>query len=158
MVALRDWNGVIRMGEFRLPVQLYSAAVDRTVHFHLLHDADRVRVQQRMVDSQTGDVWSYQDAKRGYEVEQGLFVMISDEDLTHAEPAPSRDIDILCLVDAGAIDPPWYDRPYYLAPPAAERKKLRYRPALEQERLEGIARWVFRRKEYVGVLCFYATR
>ena len=42
MAARAMWKGVIGIGEERVPVKLYSAAQDRTVHFRLLHDEDLV--------------------------------------------------------------------------------------------------------------------
>jgi DNA end-binding protein Ku len=152
MVARTIWKGVIRFGEFRLPVRLHSAVVDRTVHFHLLHDADHVRVRQRLVDPQSGQTWDYQDTKRGYEVERGRFVMLHDEELAEIEPKPSRDIAVACFLPRHVISHAWYDRPYYLGPDGHEEVYAALAMALEQQQCEGLARWTFRRKEYVGAL------
>jgi|GEM_PF-661551 DNA end-binding protein Ku len=38
---------MIRFGEIRGPVKLYSAVPDRSVHFCLLHDKDRAPVKPR---------------------------------------------------------------------------------------------------------------
>jgi DNA end-binding protein Ku len=152
MVARTIWKGVICFGEFRLPVRLHSAVVDRTVHFHLLHDADLVRVRQRLVDPLSGQTWSHQDTKRGYQVQRGRFVMLHDQELAELEPKPSRDIAVACFVPRHVIGHAWYDRPYYLGPDGHEKAYAALAEALEQQQCEGLARWTFRRKEYVGAL------
>ncbi len=152
MAARAIWKGVIRLDGFRLPVKLYSAVVDRTIHFHLLHEADGVRVRQRLVDPETGDTLSYQDAQRGFEVESGVFVILNEEELAEAEPDATRDIHVECLVAVKTLQHPWYDRPYYLGPDGDDHAYFALGAALEKEQLEGIARWTFRRKEYVGAL------
>ena len=152
MTARTIWKGVIRFGEFRLPVRLHSAVVDRTVHFHLLHDADQVRVRQRLVDPQSGQTWNYQDSQRGYELERGRFVMLHDEELAEIEPKPSRDITVACFVPRHVIGHAWYDRPYYLGPDGQPKAYVVLAEALDQQQCEGLARWTFRRKEYVGAL------
>jgi non-homologous end joining protein Ku len=55
-MARAMWRASLRLGDFRLPVKLYAAVEDRSVHFRLLHVADRVPVAQRMVDPATPEV------------------------------------------------------------------------------------------------------
>ena len=53
MSARAIWQGTLVLQKRRIGVKLYSAVLDRQIHFHLLHKRDRTRIQQRMVDSQT---------------------------------------------------------------------------------------------------------
>jgi DNA end-binding protein Ku len=152
MAARAIWKGVIRFGDFRLPVKLYSAAVDRTVHFHLLHEQDLTRVRQRLVDPETGDVWDYQETRRGCEVERGVFVMLNEQELAAAEPEASREIAVDCFVDPPQVHHQWYLRPYYLGPDGDRDTYFTLVQALQREQLVGIAQWVFRRKQYAGAL------
>ncbi len=150
-MAQTIWKGVIRCDELRLPVRLYSAVQDRSIRFNLLHDRDRVRLKQRMVNPLTGKAVEH-EAKRGYEVQHGLFVVLNDEELASAEPPASRDIEVLCFVKPEAVEEQWYDRPYFLGPDGDEASYFALVSALRREGLEGIMRWVMRRREYLGAL------
>ena len=111
-MARAIWKGVLRIGEERVPVKLYSAVESGGVHFRLLHETDLVPVQQRMVHPETGDVVPSERIRRGHEVEPGVFVLLDEEDLEQAEPESSRDIELLRFVPPDRIDGRWNDRPY----------------------------------------------
>ena len=153
MSARAIWKGVVRFGTASLPVKLYSAVQDTSIHFHLLHDQDLVRLKQRMVNPDTGKTVNYSEAKRGFEVERGVFVVMENELLQSLEPQESRDIEITRFVPPGAIDSQWYDRPYYLGPDDEEDADyFALVDALKRQKREGVAKWAMRKKTYVGTL------
>jgi DNA end-binding protein Ku len=146
------WKGVIHLGELTVPVKLYSAVQDRDVHFHLLHDRDRVRVRQRMVHPGTGEAVTREQSLRAYEVEPGVFVRVEPEDLAALEPQPSRQIAVTRCVEPGAIAHVWFDRPYYLGPDGDAGRYAALARALEDAERVAVARWVMRKRSYAGVL------
>lgn len=148
------WKGVIRFGSFELPVKLYSAVEDRTVHFNLLHDQSMTRVKQRMVNPHTNKEVERDQVRKGVQVEPGRFVVLSDEELEKLTPEPSRDITIERFIENETLTDPWYDRPYYLGPDddANEKDYWALVEALERHNLEGVAHWTMRNKEYLGSL------
>jgi DNA end-binding protein Ku len=152
MAARAMWKGVIGIGEEHVPVKLYSAAQDRTVHFRLLHDEDLVPVRQRLVEPETDAVYEYAAAQRAYVTPERDLVMLTREELEALEPKPSRDIELLRFVPVGAIDHRWYDRPYFLGPDGRVEEYLALVEALRESSREGVARWVMRKKEYRGAL------
>jgi DNA end-binding protein Ku len=153
MAARAIWKGVIQFGGAQLPVKLFSAVQDTSIHFHLLHDQDMVRLKQRMVNPDTGKTVAYGDAKRGFEVEPGVFVVLENELLETLEPQESRDIEITRFVPSSAIDAQWYDRPYYLGPDEDEDADyFALVEALKKQKREGVAKWAMRKKSYVGAL------
>jgi DNA end-binding protein Ku len=151
-LARAIWKGVIVTGDASLPVKLYSAVQDRSVHFRLLHAPDAVPVRQQMVHPETGDIVESSEIRRGYEVEPGRFVVLNEDDLTAVQPEDSRDIEILRFVPPASIDGRWYDRPYYLGPDGDAGAYFAFVEALRRSEREGLARWVMRRKEYIGAL------
>jgi DNA end-binding protein Ku len=151
-MARAMWKGVIHFGDVSVPVKLYSAAQDRDVHFHLLHETDQVRVRQRMVHPGTGDEVPSDEIRRGYEVESGTFVLLGKEELEALAPEPSRDIEVTHFVAPGDIDQAWYVRPYYLGPDGDDDRYVALAAALEREERAGIAHWVMRKKQYSGAL------
>ncbi len=151
-MARAIWKGVIRFGGVAVPVKLYSAVQDRNVHFRLLHDRDRTPLKQRMVDPVSGDVVPYEEIRKGYETEDGAFVMLEPEELEELEPDSSRDIEITRFVPPSRINHQWYDRPYYLGPDGDDSSYFALADALERKEVEGLARWTMRKKAYVGAL------
>lgn len=153
MGARAIWKGQLLCDETSIAVGLYSAVQDRTVRFNLLHDQDKVRLKLRLRNQRTDEVVEYADASRGFELEPGLVVVMNDEDLQSLEPEPSRDIEITRFVSPEAIAHPLYDRPYYLAPDAGQAAEyFALAQALDDEEKVGIAKWVMRKKSYVGAL------
>ena len=154
MAARAIWKGVLRFGEEEVPVKLYSAVEDRKVHFRLLDAQQKKPVEQRMVEPESGETVEKEEVRKGYEAEPGVFVVLDPEDLAEAEPPPSRDIELTRFVPPEAIDPPWYERPYWLGPDGDEAAEPYFAlaAALEREGREGVARWTMRKKGYVGAL------
>lgn len=152
MAARAIWKGELKIGSTKVPVKLYSAVVDRTVHFHILDDKHLMRVKQHMVKPDSGDEVQNEEIQKGYEVKPGRFVIVTDEELKRLEPEPSREIEITEFVPPEAISQHWYERPYYLAPDGDEKAYFALVEALKNRNREGIAHWVMRNKAYVGAL------
>jgi DNA end-binding protein Ku len=152
MAARAIWKGVIRFGDVDVPVKLYSAVQDRGVHFRLLHAKDLQPVRQQMVNPGTGKVVEYDDVHRAFQTEEGDLIMLDEEELATLEPPASRDIEITRFVDPAVVTHQWYDRPYYLGPDDDDDAYFALAAALAKQKKEGIARWVMRKKEYVGAL------
>lgn len=152
MSARAMWKGVITFDDVRVPVKLYSAIEDRNIRFRLLHEDDGVPVSQRMINPSTGAVVEYADVERGFEVEADRFVMLDEDELESLEPEPSREIHVTRFVDPAEINHQWYDRPYYLGPDENDVTCHSFARALEATGKEGVARWVMRKKRYLGAL------
>jgi DNA end-binding protein Ku len=153
MAARAIWKGRLRFGSVDVPVKLYSAVQDRSVHFRLLHEKDLEPVKQQMVHPDTGRVVEYEDVRRAFQTEDGDLVMLDDEELAGLEPEDSRDIEITRFVRPEAITHQWYDRPYFLGPDEDDDEAyFALAEALRRQGREGVARWVMRKKEYVGAL------
>jgi DNA end-binding protein Ku len=146
------WKGVIRIGDESIPVKLYSAAQDRDVHFHLLHDKDRVRVKQRLINPETNEEVPSAAVRKGYPVETGSYVILTPEEIAQTAPQPSRDIEITRCVPSSAIPEAWYARPYYLGPDGSAPAYFAFAAAMRASQRTAIARWVMRNKPYHGAL------
>ena len=152
MAARAIRAGALKIGSSSLPVKLYSAVQDKSIHFHILDSKTMSRVKQHMVNPDTGEEVPQEDIRKAYEVERGTFVLVDEDELSKLEPKPSRDIDITRFVPAGHISHVWYDRPYYLGPAGNTDDYFAFTRALQNENKEGIARWVMRNKSYAGSL------
>jgi DNA end-binding protein Ku len=153
MSARAIWKGVVRFADVRVPVKLHSAVEDRSVHFRLLHSKDQVPVRQAMVNPDTDEVVPREEIRKAFVTADGDLVVLAEEELERIQPKASRDIHILQFLPERAIDHRWYIRPYWLSPDAgAEDAYSALAAAMDQSGREGLARWVMRKKEYVGAL------
>ena len=152
MTARAIWKGVLKLGATRIPVKLYSGVSDRTIHFHILDDKHLMRVKQHMVSPESGDEVANEEIQKGYEIEPGKFVIVTDEELEKLQPKASREIEVAEFVPPEAISQQWYERPYYLAPDGDEKNYFALVEALKNRNREGIVHWVMRNKAYVGAL------
>lgn len=152
MGARAIWKGVVRFGDVSVPVKLYSAVEDRSVHFRLLHEKGLVPVKQEMVHPGTGKPVAREDVKRGWVADDGSVVVLAPEEIEEVAPEASRDIEITRFLDPAAVSHPWYVRPYYLGPDGDDEGYFALTRALQRSGKVGVARWVMRKKTYHGAL------
>jgi DNA end-binding protein Ku len=152
MAARAIWKGQLKIGTTKVPVKLYSAVQDRTVRFNILDERNQMRVKQHMIDPDSGDEVAAEEIQKGYEIEPGRFVILTESDLEALQPPPSRDIEIEEFVDQDKISQQWFERPYYLGPDDGDKEYFALAEALKNQEKEGIAHWVMRNKYYAGVL------
>ncbi|MFD9984036.1 Ku protein [Streptomyces massasporeus] len=153
-MARAIWTGVVSFGLVSVPVGLYSATEDHTVHFHQLQRGTADRIRNRRVNERTGDEVDTSDIVKGYEVGEGEYVLVEPEELDEIAPGRSQTIDITDFVDLEEIEPVYFDRTYYLAPRGKEYTKVYelLRAALAQSNRVGVATFVMRGKQYLTAL------
>ncbi|HEX8705551.1 MAG TPA: Ku protein [Myxococcaceae bacterium] len=145
------WVGALSFGLVHLPVRLYSAVEPKQVQFHLLHDADGGRIQQKRVCAVDGEEVPYEHVVKGYELRRGQYVEVTRGELEAFDPKSSRAIELEDFVDVGEIDPVYYEATYHLVPEiGAERQYGLLVTALRRSGRVGIGRLVMRHK---GHLC-----
>jgi DNA end-binding protein Ku len=160
------WNGTITFGLIAVPIKVHSATEDRSVHFHQVHAKDGARIKQTRICSKEGKEVPYKEVAKGYEVRQGEYVLLSQDEIAAAAGERSQLIELDEFVCAPEIDPVHYDRTYYLG--ARDDGEDPYRllhDALQKANRAGIGRWVFHNREYLvavrpldGVLALHTMR
>ncbi len=147
-MARAIWSGAISFGLVNIPVKLFSAVNKKTVRFHQLDAKTGSRIQQKRVNSQTGEEVPYEQLVKGFELSPDTYVVIEPDELDAIQPKKTRTIDIEDFVEIDQIDPIYYDHPYYLAPgPGANKAYALLLAALKETERVGIARVVIRSKE-----------
>jgi DNA end-binding protein Ku len=153
-MARSIWSGAVSFGLVTIPVALYSATHDHTVHFNQFErdTADRIRYQR--VNERTGEEVDYSDVVKGHDVGGGEYVVVEQEELDEIAPGRSRTIDIDTFVDLDEIDPIYFQKSYWLGPTKSEYARP-YRllvRAMAKTGKAGIATFVMRGKQYLTAI------
>lgn len=153
-MARAIWTGSISFGLVTVPVGLYSATEDHTIHFHQFERGTTDRVRNKRVNERTDDEVDYSDVVKGRESANGKVVLIEPAELADVAPGRSRTIDITGFVDLSEIDPIYFQKTYYLAPQGDEHQRpyALLLQALERSERAGIAMFVMRGKEYLTAI------
>jgi DNA end-binding protein Ku len=152
MTARAMWKAELCVHDQRVPVKLYAAVLDQKVHFRLLHAADLEPVQQQMVDPVRNQPVPKEQIEKAVEIEDGLFVVLTEDDQRELEPQPSREIRVEQVISPSQVNLRWFDRPYYLGPDGDTDGYFALAQVLAEQNKVGVARWVMRKKQYHGVL------
>ena len=149
LMARPLWTGSLSFGLVTVPVALYSAVRDRDIHFNLLHGPDNSPIETRRMCAHEQREVPWQEIVKGYELDDGRWVLLSDADLEAAAPRKSHTIDIEAFVEEREIDPLYLDRPYLLVPEdeAAARAYALLSEAMAASGKVALGRFVMRAKE-----------
>lgn len=111
------WKGFLKVSLVNIPIKVFPATESSTMlSFNQLHGDCRTRVQQKRWCPHCAREVSNSEVVKGYEVEKGRYVVLSEQDFEKVRPESTRVINLVCFTDESALDPMYVDRTYYLAP------------------------------------------
>jgi DNA end-binding protein Ku len=155
MAGSTIWKGTIHFGDTDVPVKLHTAVKEERIQFHLLHKRDQVRLRQEMVCPYEKQPVPAEEQSKGFEVEDGKYIIVDPEELQQTAPESSRMIEVHEFVKTEQIDPIFLDRVYYLEPDNQEIHGRGYNAlvrALKEMEVTGICTWTMRKRSYLGAL------
>jgi DNA end-binding protein Ku len=136
-----------------VPVVLYSAERRADLSFRLIDSRNAARIRYERVNEETGEEVPWDKIVKGFEYEEGNYVLLSDEELEHASAEMTRTIEIEEFVDLKSIDVRFFDKPYVLVPGnKGEKGYVLLREAISAAGKAGIARVVIRARQYLAAL------
>ncbi len=148
------WKGSVHFGDMDVPVKLHTAVKEERIQFHLLHRRDRVRLHQQMICVYEKTPVQPEAQIKGFEVEEGKYVIVDQEELEQTTPESSRMIEVHEFVKSSQIYPLFLDHVYYLEPDS-EIYASRYNElvgALQRMSMAGICTWTMRKRSYLGAV------
>jgi DNA end-binding protein Ku len=147
------WSGNISFGLLNVPVKLYSAVARKQVSFRELRGSDGSRVRHKRVAESDGEEVAYEEIVKGYEITPDQYVVMTREELEELDPKKTRAIEIQDFVELEAIDPIYFDHPYYLGPDkGSERAYALLARAMADRGRVAIARFVLRNREHLAAI------
>lgn len=154
MATRPTWQGYLRLSLVSCPVALYTATSrSADVSFNMLHKQTHNRIRMIPTDPETGPV-ERADIVKGYEIEKGRYVVVTDEEIKNVRLETTRTIDIERFVDEADIDRLYWNDPYFLAPDgemAVEAFSV-IREAMNEAGKVALARVVMHQRERVMAL------
>ena len=148
------WKGAISFGLVNVPVELFSAEKRAAgLDLAMLDKRDLAPVGYKRYNKSTGKDVAWADIVKGYEYEDGRYVVLSEEDFRRANVDASKTVEIVAFVDAGLIPPLYFETPYYLAPgKRGEKAYALLRETMKKAGKVGIATVVIRTRQYLAAV------
>jgi DNA end-binding protein Ku len=147
------WKGHISFGLVNVPVVLNSAERRSDLSFRMIDSRNSARIRYERVNEETGEEVPWDKIVKGYEYDDGNYVLLSEEELQNASPELTKTIEIEQFVDLADIDIRYFDRPYMLVPDKkGEKGYVLLREAIGDSGKAGIAKVVIRGRQYLAAL------
>jgi DNA end-binding protein Ku len=112
-----SWSGHLRLSLVSCPIYLSPATSEQDrIRLHQINPKTGNRIQQKLVDAETGEPVERGELARGYEYERGRYVVLTKDELDELQIESSKTLTLTTFVDRDEITPLYVDVPYYVYP------------------------------------------
>jgi DNA end-binding protein Ku len=132
-----------------VPIKLYSATESKSIHFHEVHAKDGARIEHRRICPKEGKEVPYKEIVKGYEVSDGKFVVLEQDEIKAAAGDRGKVIHLREFVSAEDVDPVFFEKTYYVGPREEKDAFRLLHEALRKSGRAGIGRFSFHDREYL---------
>jgi DNA end-binding protein Ku len=144
------WSGTLSFGLLNIPVQLMSGEKRTDISFRMLDARNKAPIRYERVNAETGEEVPWKEIVKAFEYDKGSYVVLEQEDIRSAAPESHDAVEVEAFVDADAIGPQYFEKPYVLVPAKkAEKGYVLLRETLKKTGKIGIARVVIRTREHL---------
>ena len=150
MAPLPAWKGYLKLSLVTCAVELTNVVTHaEKVSFRVLNRKTGNTVKRLYVDAQTGKPLGDGDEIKGYEVSDGDFVHIEEDEIEAVQIESSHTMSLDGFVDKASIQQIYLDTPYYVAPAdkVSEEAFAVIRDAMAGKKMAGLARIVLYSRE-----------
>lgn len=148
-MASSAWKGSITFGLISIPIRLYAAARTSHIQLHQLHSVCKTRLRQPLFCPTCNRTVDRSEVVKGYEYEDGKYVLLDPEEVKKIAPHSARTMEILAFVKESEIDPLFFDSSYFVVPEEQGRKAYQLLlKTLEATKRVGIAKVGMHEREY----------
>jgi DNA end-binding protein Ku len=110
------WKGAISFGLVHIPVKMHSAIEEKDITMRQLHKECGSNLSNIRTCKSCNKEVVPEDTVKGYEYENGKYVIFEKDELEQLLPESSKEIKILEFVNLDEIDPIYFQKTYYLSP------------------------------------------
>ncbi|MER8575452.1 Ku protein [Mesorhizobium sp. M1338] len=144
------WKGYLKLSLVTCAVELTNAVSHaEKVSFRVLNRKTGNTVKRIYVDSETGKPLGDGDEIKGYEVDDGEFLQIEEDEIEAVRIEASHTLALDGFVDKASIQQIYLDTPYYVTPAdkVSEEAFAVIRDAMAGKKMAGLARIVLYQRE-----------
>jgi len=147
------WKGSISFGLVTIPISLFSATRSEELKFRLLRKSDLSPINYKRVAEVDGKEVPWDQIVKGYEYEDGQYVVLKDEDFKRADVEATQTVDIVDFVELDDIDPVFFSKPFYMVPnKGGEKAYALLRDVLRETGKVGIAKVVIKTRQHLAAV------
>ena len=147
------WKGAMGFGMVSVPVKLYSATDEKTVHFNQLHADCKTKIKVPKWCPTCDRKIEQSEIIKGYPLGDEKWLVMDRADFTSLPVKSLKTIDVVAFVEAGQIDPRHYNKPYFLAPEDAGVKAFSlFLQAMAKVNMVGICKLGMREREHLATI------
>ena len=147
------WKGAISFGLVTIPVNVFSATRRDELRFRQLDRRDNSPIREKRVNEETGAEVPWEDVVKGFEYEEGSFVVLDQDDFAKANVKATETIDIVQAVPQGAVPPEYFEKPLYVVPTKTGIKPYHIlRETLRRTGRVAVATIVMRGRQHLAAL------
>ncbi len=155
-MAASVWKGSIVLSLVSIPVTLSAAARSERTYLHQIHKECNSRVRQPLFCPTCNRVVSRDEIVKGYEFDEGQYVLMEDKEIRKLAAASSKTLELLTFTKLKDIDPIFFDASYFVLPEDSGKRAYQLLvKALEDTQSVGIGRLVMHQRDYTVFLRTY---
>jgi DNA end-binding protein Ku len=147
------WTGSITFGLVSIPIEMYMAVHEKSVHFHMLNKDGTCRLRRKLVCPDSGKEYDFNQTAKGIEIGPEDYVLVDQKEIDRLKPEKGKSMEIVQFIEPGDIDPVYYDRVYYLRPGKDAKKPYKLLVAAMSESGKfALGRFVMRERQYTVMI------
>ncbi|HEV2403591.1 MAG TPA: Ku protein [Candidatus Saccharimonadales bacterium] len=148
------WSGSISFGLVSIPVRMYSAtSPHQGIDLDMLHKTDRAPIRYARMCTKDGEEVPWDDIVKGYEYQEGDYVVLTPKDIDELDAKKTQTINILQFVDTNDIDIRYFEKPYYLeVQKGGEKAYALLRAALHKSNKLALAKFAMHEHEHIAAI------
>jgi DNA end-binding protein Ku len=155
MAARPTWKGYLKLSLVSCSVAMYTAtSTSSRIRLNIINRETGNRIRNQAIDSETGDVVENDAKVKGYEVDEGHYVLLEEDELDEVALESTHTIDIEQFVPRDEVDEIYLDESFYIVPndEVAYEAFAVIREAMKKKDMVGLGRVVTHRRERLLML------
>jgi DNA end-binding protein Ku len=155
MAPRPTWKGYLKLSLVSCAVAMYTAtSTSSRIRLHIINRETGNRIRNQAIDSETGDIVENESKVKGYETDDGRYVLLEEEELDEVALESTHTIDIESFVERSEVDEIYLDESFYVVPndEVAYEAFAVIREAMKKKDMVGLGRVVTHRRERLLML------
>jgi DNA end-binding protein Ku len=144
------WKGYLKLSLVSCRVALYTAtSTSSRIRLHIINRETGNRIRNQAIDSETGDVVDTENKVKGFEGDDGRYVLLEEDELDEVALESTHTLEIEEFVPRDEVDEIYLDESFYIVPDdeVAYEAFAVIREAMKKTEMVGLGRVVMHRRE-----------